>query len=46
MEIRITKDKNLKMHQIVDDAQLIIGEGFKALKIDNEYLHFYQKLAF
>ena len=39
-KLDLPKTKNLKVHQIVDDAQLIIGEGFKALKIDNEYLPF------
>ena len=39
-KLDLPKTKNLKVHHIVDDAQLIIGEGFKALKIDNEYLPF------
>ena len=36
----IPKTKNLKVHQITDDAQLIIGDGFKALKVDDEYIPF------
>ena len=39
-KLELPKTKNLKVHNIIDDAQLIIGEGFKALKIDDEYLPF------
>ena len=39
-KIDIPKTKNLKVHQITDDAQLITGEGFKALKVDDEYIPF------
>ena len=39
-KLELPKTKNLKVHHIVDDAQLIIGEGFKALKIGDEYLPF------
>ena len=34
------KIKNLKMHQITDDVQLITGEGIKILKLNQEYLPF------
>ncbi len=34
------KLKNLKVHQISDDAQIIIGEGIKILKISDDYLPF------
>ncbi len=39
-KMELPKTKNLKVHQITDDAQLIIGEGFKALKVDDEYIPF------
>lgn len=39
-KLELPKTKNLKVHQIVDDAQLIIGEGFKALKVNDEYIPF------
>lgn len=32
--------KNLKVHQITDDAQLVTGTGIKILKIGDEYLPF------
>ncbi|MBI1662697.1 MAG: RNA-binding protein [Nitrosopumilus sp.] len=38
--IEFPKIKNLKVHQILDDAQIITGNGIKILKIDNEYLPF------
>ncbi|MFB5606447.1 MAG: PUA domain-containing protein [Nitrosarchaeum sp.] len=34
------KIKNLKVHQITDDAQMITGQGIKILKINDEYLPF------
>lgn len=34
------KIKNLKVHEIGDDAQIIMGQGIKILKINNEYLPF------
>ena len=39
-KIELPKTKNLKVHYILDDAQLIIGEGFIALKVDEEYIPF------
>jgi PUA domain protein len=34
------KIKNLKVHQISNDAQIITGNGIKILKIENDYLPF------
>ncbi len=34
------KIKNLKVHQISDDAQIITGKGIKILKINDDYLPF------
>ena len=34
------KIKNLKVHQISDDAQIITGNEIKILKIDDDYLPF------
>ena len=34
------KIKNLKIHQISDEAQIITGKGIKILKIKNDYLPF------
>ncbi|NIM25962.1 MAG: RNA-binding protein [Nitrosopumilaceae archaeon] len=34
------KIKNLKVHQITSDAQIIVGNGIKVLKINDEYLPF------
>ena len=39
-EIECPKLKNLKVHQISDEAQIITGEGIKILKIHNDYLPF------
>ncbi|BDQ31161.1 MAG: RNA-binding protein [Nitrosopumilus sp.] len=38
--IEFPKIKNLKVHQILDDAQIITGEGIKILKINEDYLPF------
>lgn len=38
--IEFPKIKNLKVHEIADDAQIITGQGIKILKINNEYLPF------
>ena len=38
--IEFPKIKNLKVHQILDDAQIITGKGIKILKINNDYLPF------
>lgn len=34
------KIKNLKVHQISDDAQIITGNGMKILKVNDDYLPF------
>ena len=34
------KVKNVKVHQILSDAQIITGEGLKILKINEDYLPF------
>jgi len=34
------KIKNIKIHQILSNAQIIIGDGLKILKINEEYLPF------
>ncbi|MCY4490464.1 MAG: RNA-binding protein [Thaumarchaeota archaeon] len=39
-KMELPKIKNLKVHQITDDAQLVTGEGIKILKIGEEYLPF------
>lgn len=39
-EIEFPKIKNLKVHQITNDAQIITGEGIKILKINDDYLPF------
>lgn len=38
------KIKNLKVHQILDDVQLITGQGIKILKIQDEYLPFLSEI--
>jgi len=38
--IEFPKMKNVKVHQILDDAQIITGEGLKILKINEDYLPF------
>ncbi len=38
--MELPKIKNLKVHQITNDAQIIIGEGIKILKINDDYLPF------
>jgi len=39
-KIEFPKIKNLKVHQISNEAQIIIGKGIKILKIDDDYLPF------
>ena len=39
-EIQFPKIKNLKVHQISDEAQIITGNEIKILKINNDYLPF------
>ena len=38
--IDFPKIKNLKVHQITDDAQIITGKGVKILKVNEDYLPF------
>ena len=38
--IELPKIKNLKVHEIADGAQIIMGQGIKILKINDEYLPF------
>lgn len=38
--IEFPKIKNLKVHQISNDAKIITGNGIKILKIENDYLPF------
>ena len=42
--IEFPKIKNLKVHQILDDVQLITGQGIKILKIQDEYLPFLSEI--
>ncbi|NMI82549.1 MAG: RNA-binding protein [Candidatus Nitrosopumilus sp. MTA1] len=39
-KIKCPKIKNLKVHQISDEAQIITGKGIKILKINDNYLPF------
>ena len=38
--MQFPKIKNLKVHQILEDAQIITGEGIKILKIKEDYIPF------
>jgi PUA domain protein len=38
------KIKNLKVHEIADDAQIITGKGIKILKVENDYLPFLSEI--
>jgi PUA domain protein len=42
--IQFPKIKNLKVHQITDDAKIIVGEGLKILQINDEYLPFLSEI--
>ncbi len=39
-EVECPKIKNLKVHQISNEAQIITGKGIKILKINDDYLPF------
>lgn len=39
-DMEMPKIKNVKVHQILDDAQIITGAGIKILKVDDDYLPF------
>ena len=38
--LELPKIKNLKVHEISDDAQIITGKGIKILRVNEEYLPF------
>ena len=38
------KIKNLKVHGISNDAQIIVGKGIKILKVNDEYIPFLSEL--
>ncbi|MCV0431417.1 PUA domain-containing protein [Nitrosopumilus sp.] len=38
--IELPKMKNVKVHQILEDAQIITGKGIKILKVEDDYLPF------
>ncbi len=42
--IECPKLKNLKVHQISDEAQIITGKGIKILKINDDYLPFLSEI--
>lgn len=42
--IELPKMKNVKVHQILDDAQIITGDGLKILKVDEDYLPFLSEI--
>ena len=42
--IEFPKMKNVKVHQILDDAQIITGDGLKILKVDEDYLPFLSEI--
>ena len=39
-KMEFPKIKNLKVHEISDDAKIIVGDGIKAVKIFDEYVPF------
>ncbi len=42
--IQFPKIKNLKVHEIADDAQIIMGQGIKILKVNDEYIPFLSEI--
>ena len=44
-KIDLPKIKNLKVHQISGDAQIIVGTEIKILRIDNEYVPFLSEIT-
>jgi len=42
--IELPKIKNVKVHQILDDAQIITGNGIKILKINDDYVPFLSEI--
>ena len=43
-EIEIPKIKNLKVHQISNEVQIITGKGIKILKVDEDYIPFLSEI--
>jgi len=42
--IEFPRIKNVKVHQILDDAQIITGTGIKILKVNEDYLPFLSEI--
>ncbi len=42
--VEFPKMKNVKVHQILDGAQIITGDGLKILKVDDDYLPFLSEI--
>ncbi|MGY5147851.1 MAG: PUA domain-containing protein [Candidatus Nitrosopumilus sp. bin_7KS] len=42
--MELPKMKNVKVHQILDDAQIITGDGLKILKVDEDYFPFLSEI--
>ena len=42
--MQFPKIKNLKVHGISNDAQIIVGKGIKILKVNDEYIPFLSEL--
>ncbi len=42
--MELPKIKNVKVHQILDDAQIITGNAIKILKVDEDYLPFLSEI--
>ena len=42
--IEFSKMKNVKVHQILNDVQIITGDGLKILKVDEDYLPFLSEI--
>ncbi len=43
--IKFPKIKNVKVYQILDDAQIITGNGIKILKVNDDYLPFLSEVG-
>ncbi len=44
-KMEFPKIKNVKVHQILDDAQIITGDGIKILKVKEDYLPFLTEIG-
>ena len=42
--MEFSRIKNLKVHQITEDVQIIVGNGVKILKTNNDYLPFLSEI--